>query len=301
MSEEPFSHSQRFQQAITTTITCQTIIKYNSNLSAEQKEEVLREIASTLAFLEKRLEVNATIESSPALLPEKLVDLLDDNLDGGDEVRAEPDWPAREEEKQALSLQNLRRLYHAYLSDRPGRGVDALETRYKSVMEVLDQLQDLAAQGHDATAGDLTAEGLIHRVQGFVTAIYCMFREFAALLSNIVEGKSIDMDTEALNLVQKYPLASLQQQLVRDITPLVSVYSKHRQAQERRGALVDCTRDATAFLIFLQENLEGTLARYKEISAQIKATVSLFNELTSLLMDYEQAVANIMQAPSTSR
>ncbi len=301
MSEEPFSHSQRFQQAITTTITCQTIIKYNSNLSIEQKEEVLREIASTLAFLEKRLEVNANIESSPALLPEKLVDLLDDDLDGGDEVRAEPDWPAREEEEQALSLQNLHRLYHAYLSDRPGRGVAALETRYKSVMEVLDQLQDLAAQGHDATAGDLTAEGLIHRVQGFVTAVYCMFREFAALLSNIVEGKSIDTDTEALDLVQKYPLASLQQQLVRDITPLVSVYSKHRQAQARRGTLVDCTRDATAFLIFLQENLEGTFARYKEISAQIKATVCLFNELTSLLMDYEQAVANIMQAPSTLR
>lgn len=295
MSEDLFSHSQLFQQAIATTITCRTIIKYNSNLSDEQKAEILREVEATLAFLEKRLEVNATLEGNQALVPDKLGDLLIGGIGGEREGYGESRAPVCAQEGLQLSLHNLHKLYYTYLSNKPGRGIAALETRYRTVMGALDQLQE-----YTGPARDPDLDELLHRVRGFVTAVYCMFREFALLLSNIVEGKSIDMDTEALALLRNDPLALLQQQPVRDVTPLISAYSKHLQLHERRGALIDCTREATAFLIFLEESLGQTFARREEIALQIKTTTALLNELASLLMDYEQAMGNIIQAPSAS-
>lgn len=304
MLEEPFNHTQAFQQAIATTITCRTIIKYNSNLSAEQQAEILAEIENTLAFLSKRPEVNASIETSTTPSPEKLADLVTTRVSKEEERDEEPlemQRPTTDQEKLDVSLQQLYKLYRAYLSHEPGKGVAALETRYRTVMGVLDQLQELVELRHDATAGDLTVEGLLSRVRGFVTAVYCMFREFAVLLTKIAEGRNIDMDTEALALLQKYPLETeRQQQLVRDITPLIYVYKKHLRLQERRGTLYDSAGDTTAFLIFLPECLEQTFARRKEVAEQIKSTVGLFNELTGLLLDYEVAVANIMQSPSRS-
>lgn len=300
MLEEPRNHAQFLQQAIATTITCRTIIKYNSNLSPEQKEEILQEIEGTLTFLEERLAMHATLECSPTLSPDQLADLLAEPTEAEEREPSVQATAAMEKEELTLPMQSLYRLYHAYLSNRSGKGIAALETRYKNVMSTLDQLQELAGRDLTTTAGDITVEELILGIQGFVTSIYYMFREFAALFAHIVEGKNIDIDTEAMELIQKYPQTSSPQLLMRDITPLLDVYSRHRQLQERRGALADCVADAAAFLTFLQEHLNGTTDRHEEIKAQLKVTISLFHELTGLLMDYEQAMINIIQAPSTS-
>lgn len=311
MQEDTFNHTQAFQQAIATTVTCRTLIKFNSNLDATQKEEILQEIEATLAFLNRRLEINASIESNTNLSPEKLADLLigDEMADEADEILLEVP-AARQKEEHELSLHHLHRLYRIYLSNEPGKGVAALETRYRSVMGVLDQLQELLEARHDSTlrdlltnnllANDLSASDLLVRVRGFVTALYCMFREFAALFAKIIEGQSLDVDTEAMALLQEYPHEATQQ-LVRDITPLMHVYDRQRQSQQHKGSLRESARDATAFLIFLQECLGETFARRQEIVGQIKNTASLLNELITLLTDYELAVTSIMQAPSKSR
>ncbi|HEX7735980.1 MAG TPA: hypothetical protein VF458_14035 [Ktedonobacteraceae bacterium] len=310
MQEDAFNHTQAFQQAIATTITCRTLIRYNSNLGTAQKEEILQEIEATLAFLNKRMEVNASIESSSALSPEKLADLLI-----GDETVYEEDelpgaLPARQKEEYELSIHHLHRLYRIYLSNEPGKGIAALETRYRAVMGVLDQLQEVVETRHDNTmrdllannllANDLTASDLLIRIRGFVTALYCMFREFAALFSKAIEGQSLDIDTEAMVLPQESP-REVAQQVVRDITPLMYVYNKQHQFQQRQGSLRESAHDATAFLIFLQECLGETFAKRQEVVAQIKNTASLLNELVTLLTDYELAVTSIMQSPSKSR
>jgi hypothetical protein len=296
MLEKPFNHSQAFQQAIATTVTCRTLIKYNSNLSNEQKEEILGDIETTLAFLGKRLEMNTSIESNTALSPEKLADLLLSDIEiGGEEKEVAP------QAEHELSLRHLHRLYRTYLSNEPDKGIAALEARYKTVMNLLDRLQELAELRRDATANDLTVDELLSRIRGFVTALYCMFREFASLFSKVIEGQSIDIDTEAMALLQGYPHDEMQQ-LVRDITPLVYLYDKQRQAQQQTGLLRENVRDAQAFLIFLQECLGQTFARRQEIVSQIKSTANLLNELSALLTDYELTVAQIiMQSPSRSR
>lgn len=294
MSEEPFNHTQRFQQAIATTITCRSIIKYNSTLSNEQKAEVLAEIESSLTFLEARLAANATIDSGVALSPQKLVDLLVAEAKGEEDEEQATTFPANEPEPRELALKNLHKLYHAYLSNEPGKGIPALEMRYKTVMGLLDQVQTSTSAA--TNANDPSAERMLHRVRGFVSAIYCMFREFALLLSNIVEGKNIDMDTEALAQLQMYSHEQTKQQVLRDITPLMGVYRTHLQLQEHKGTLTSCARDATAFLIFLEECLGQNFSRRAELIGQLKSITGLLNELARLLTEYEQAMVQISTA-----
>lgn len=299
MSAESSNHTQAFQQAISTTVACRTLIKYNSNLSAEQKEEILSEIETTLTFLNKRLETNASLESDEAFSPEKLANVLI-SAEIEDGMQPAPPLSTTLQEEREISLHHLHRLYRTYLSNEPGKGIADLETRYKAVMSVLDQLQELVAAQHGAAASNLNTDSLFSRVRGFTTALYSMFREFAALITRIIEGQSIDIDTEAMALVQVYPHEA-DSQIVRDITPLLCIYNKQRQLQQQRGSLHESVRDATAFLIFLQECLSQTFARRQDVITQITSTISLFNELIILLTDYELAMENIMQSPSKLR
>jgi hypothetical protein len=298
MSAESLNHTQALQQAITTTVACRTLIKYNSNLSAEQKEEILGEIETTLAFLNKRLEINTNIESSTASLPEKLANLLiSDGME--DEMPPATPLPTTQQREREISLHHLHRLYQTYFRNEPGKGIADLEMRYKTAMHALDQLQELVTAQPDSIASDLNPDGLFSRVRGFTTALYSMFREFAALLTKVIEGQSIDIDTEAMASLQEYS-SKANGPLMRDITPLLSIYYKQRQLQQQRGPLYESARDATAFLIFLQECLEQTFTRRQEVVVQIKGTISLLNELIMLLMDYGLVLENLMQSPSKS-
>ncbi len=291
MLEESSSHSQAFQRAYDTTIECRTLIQYHfqyhSDLSDAQKEELLSKIEAMLAFLSNPQETNAGIGTSSPFSPEKLADLLIYN-GMGDEMLFPDHPPLTPRTEHEISLHQLHKLYHAYLSDEPGKGLALMEARYKTVMVGIDQLQALAELRRDATASDLTIDSLINRVSGFVSESYSIFREFGALFAKALEGQSIDIDTEAM------------QQLVYDITPLKRVYDRQHEFQQRRGPLHESANDATALLIFLQKNLEQTFARRQEIVTQIKSTSTLLDELITLLADYEQAVENIMQSLSKS-
>jgi hypothetical protein len=289
MSTEPLTDSQHIQQAIATTITCRSIIKYSSSLNAEQKDEILAEIENTLAYLETHLTTPAPKESSANLEQEKFSEFLarEQPLK---EVEEQAPAPPLEQELHESSLRELYKLYHVYLSEE--RMIN-LETRYRVVMEVIDQLQEVAGQQHNVTAGDVTTEALLHRIRGFITALYCMLREFALLLFNIVEGKSIETDTEGLALLGKYSFEVSRQEIVRDITPLMLVYTRHLQLQEQRGTLIDCARDATAFFVFLEEALGQDFARRNEVVGQLDNIATLLDALSHLLTDYEQAMSNM--------
>ncbi|MGH2481765.1 MAG: hypothetical protein ACRDHW_19100, partial [Ktedonobacteraceae bacterium] len=259
-----------------------SVIKYNSTLSAEQKAEVLAEIEDALAFLEARLAANASIESGVALSPEKLVNLLANEATGEESLEAL--FPDGAPAQQELALKDLHKLYYAYLSNEPGKGMDALEARYRTVMGLLDQL---------GTGTSTSDERLLHRTRGFISAIYAMFKEFALLFSNVVEGKNIDMDTEALALLHRYSHEQTGQQVLRDITPLMHVYHRHLQLQEHKGTLTSCAREATAFFVFLEGCLGPNFSRRTELIGQLKSITNLLNELARLLAEYEQAMSEM--------
>src|SRR5579859_5098955 len=300
--DETPNHTQRFEQAIATTFACRSIIKYNSSLSEEQKNEMLADLDSTLQFLRERLIANAAIESNSVIPPLQLAELLAASADDQDEEVGEigkaeesaiigADAQARQD-MQELSeplLRNLYKLYHAYLGTRPGKGINALEERYKIAMSILDDVEATIRLQRDTSAGEGN-ESPIYRVRGFISALYSMFHEFAAVLAKLLEGKSIMAETDELTALEKFAAGEMHHPyMLRDVTPLMRVYGAHLQLQQSKGSLVTLVNDATAFFIFLEEKLAVDFARRQEILERLRSVAGLFHDISSLLFEYEQA------------
>jgi hypothetical protein len=307
IDDEPPNHAQGFEQAIATAFACRAVIKYSSTLSEEQKNEILAELDSTLQFLRDRLIANAAIKSNTIIPPLQLAELLAASVDDDEEeeavmesemIGADYATPQEMHELSEPLMHNLYKLYYAYLNTQPGKGINALETRYKIVMSILDDTQAVLRLQRDTSAGE-DSEQLIHRVRGFITALYSMFHEFAAVLAKILEGKDIMAETDELTPLQKFAAEEMhhqqqQQYMLRDITPLMRVYGAHLQFQQRKGSLVNLVNDATAFLIFLEERLGPRLSKRQEIVEQLRVVAELFHDLSSMLSDYEQAFSSVL-------
>lgn len=305
--DEAPNHAQRFEQAIATTFACRNIIKYNSTLSEEQKNEMLADLDATLQFLRERLVANTAIESNSVIPPLQLAELLAasaDDEDDEDEAVGEmgtvegsttigPDAQARQG-KQELSeplMHNLYKLYYAYLTTRPGKGINALEERYKAAMSILDDVETTIRLHRDTSAGE-SDESPIYRVRAFISALYSMFHEFAAVLAELLEGKNIMAETDELTTLQKFAAGeTIHPYMLRDVTPLMRVYGAHLQLQQSKGSLAALVNDATAFFIFLEDKLARDLARRKEIVERLRSVAGLLHDISSLLFEYEQAFA----------
>ncbi len=186
-------------------------------------------------------------------------------------------------------MHNLYKLYHAYLTTRPGKGIHALEVRYKIVMSILDDVEAALRFQHDTSAGE-DNESQTYRVRGFITALYSMFHEFAAVLAELLEGKNIMAETDELTALQKFAAGEIHHQyLLRDITPLMRVYGAHLQLQQSKGSLATLVNDAAAFFIFMEEKLAVDLAKRQELMERLRSVIDLFHDISSLLSDYEQA------------
>jgi hypothetical protein len=309
--DEAPNHTQRFEQAIATAFACRTIIKYNSTLGEEQKNEILADLDSTLQFLRERLIANAAIESNSVIPPLQLADLLAASAEYHEEEEDEEVGELGKVRESAMSgansmapqemrelseplLHNLYKLYHAYLTTRPGKGINALEARYKIVMSILDDVETAIKLQRDTSAGEGN-ESPIYRVRGFITALYSMFHEFAAVLAKLLEGKNIMADTDELTVLQKFATGEIHHQyMLRDMTPLMRVYGAHLQLQQSKGSLPILVNDATAFFIFIQEKLAVDLAKRQEIMERLWSVAELFQDISSLLSDYEQAFSSTL-------
>jgi hypothetical protein len=310
--DEPANHAQQFERAIATAFVCRSVIKYNSTLSEEQKNEILTDLDVTLQFLKDRLIVNAAIESNLVIPPLQLAELLAANAEddeeeelakargtgevGGGEMSGAGSMAHQEMQKLSEPLMhNLYKLYYAYLNNQPGKGIHALETRYKIVMSILDDVEVTIRLQRDTSAGE-NGEQLIYRVRGFITALYSMFHEFAAVLARLLEGKDMMTETDELTPLQKFVAEGThsRQHMLRDITPLMRVYGAHMQLQQRKGSLADRVIDATALLIFVEERLGVELSKRQEIVERLRSVAELLHDLSSLLFDYEQAFSDVL-------
>ena len=308
--DEAPNHAQRFEQAIATAFACRSIIKYNSTLGEEQKNEMLADLDATLQFLRERLVANTAIESNSVIPPLQLAELLAASADDEDDEDEEvgemgtvegsavigSDAQSRQG-KQELSeplMRNLYKLYYAYLTTRPGKGINALEERYKAAMSILDDVETAIRLQRDTSAGEGN-ESPIYRVRGFISALYSMFHEFAAVLAELLEGKNIMAETDELTVLQKFAAGEIHHPyMLRDITPLMRVYGAQMQLQQSKGSLAALVNDATAFFIFIEEKLARDLARRKEIVERLQSVAGLLHDLSSLLFEYERAFATTL-------
>ncbi len=301
--DEAPNHTQRFEQAIATAFACRSIVKYNSTLGEEQKNEILADLDSTLQFLRERLIANAAIESNSVIPPLQLAQLLATSAEDHEEEEDEEVGKVQEsamigadslahQDMRELSeplMHNLYKLYHAYLTTQPGKGIHALEARYKIVMSILDDVEATLRLQRDTSARE-DNDSPIYRVRGFITALYSMFHEFAAVLAELLEGKNIMAETDELTALQKFAAGEIHHQyLLRDITPLMRVYGAHLQLQQSKGSLATLVNDAAAFFIFMEEKLAVDLAKRQELMERLRSVIDLFHDISSLLSDYEQA------------
>jgi hypothetical protein len=289
MSDEALDrHAQQFEHAIATAFACRNIVKYNSTLNETQQNELLTDIDKTVGFLQERLTANKAIETHTLLAQFRQGGLFAEHTLLEATPDSEDDYNRMKEKFDALY-----RMYHFYFDALPGHGTGAFFARFNEVMSTIDQVQRMIEHTADAYFKPSSVEDYLHKVRGYVADMYTVFNEFARALSNALQGLDIYVDTEKQASLQ--PLQGEEKHDSRAITPLINVYEIHRQLNEIIGTVNSRTSEATAFLIFLQDQLSETMSKRDEIVAQINNVAKLLNDLTCRLADYENIASALLR------
>lgn len=300
MPDEPLqSHAQQFERAIATAFTCRSVIKYNSSLSEEQKNELLADIDSTVSFLKDRLIANASIDEARAVIPP---------LQFAGIFSREPQQDKGQEEDEEKRVQKdetfhrLYRIYHTYLHQEHGKSTTVFVARYNEVIATINEIQKIVDGGRHIDINSMHVGDLLERIRGFATDLYMIFAEFAVAISAVLQGKDFIVDTEEHATASTTSPASNEQQAngAFDIAALTHVYKTHQHLNRVKGTIASRVGDATAFLIFLEEKLGTSLDRHDEITAQLRNIARLLGDLSYLLSDYEQATATLLLPDSSA-
>lgn len=281
------NHAQQFERAIATAFTCRSIIKYNSTLSETQINELLANIDETVHFLQQRLTANNVIETNFLFSQPQQFGSFSVGTTPGSNVENDDHTGMKQK------FDSLYKLYHYYFDVRPGHGTDAFITRFNDVMSTIDQVQLLVEKHTDPFSRTPLVEDHLHKVRGYIADMYTVFTEFARATSNALQGQNIYNDTEKQ--------ASLQQSEgeetpgIHDMAPLIKVYKTHQQLNEIMETVASRISDATAFLIFLQDQLSDTLNKRDEVIRQLNNVATLLNELSCRLADYENVVSALLR------
>lgn len=293
--ELPQNHLQQFRQAIATIFTCRSIVKYNSALTEEQRNELLTDIDTTSRFLQDRLVANAAIETKAVLSQLQRTGILstEPSEDGDNDSDNEDNGEAENKENNLQTLRALNRTYQAYLSTKQGSATDTFATRFNEVMAAINEVDRIVERNHDVYPSHIYVEDLLHSVRGFIADLYYSFKEFVNVVSKTLQESHIEIDTEELSSTQRHRQPG--EEGLRDIAPLVGAYQAHQRLNERKGLVANRVSDATLFLVFLEESLGSDLKKSDEFIAQLNEVAKLLDDLYRLLSDYENAVSRLLE------
>lgn len=271
---------QQFDHILTTIFTCRSVVKYNSLLNDEQKNELIVDIDKTLRLLrEQENSLNTTNESSEKLR----------------QVEKSPSPPAQTEngvQDDQGTLQALYRMYQIYIGKQPDQGVESFSTRFNDVMVAVRELQNSIELYRDEY---ILMSKPIDRISSFIADLYSVFVEFTRALSEALKARDIYIDTEELT-VQRDQLEKGKDALCVQhiLSPLMKVYEDHQHLNARMGTIARRVGEATALLEFLEESLGSNLNRREEIVAQLDNASRLLIDLSLLLADYERVAAVLL-------
>jgi hypothetical protein len=292
MPDEPLqSHAQQFERAIATAFTCRSVIKYNSSLSEEQKNELLADIDKTVNFLKDRLIANASIEARSVIPPLQFAGIFsrEQQQDEDEEKKVQMDETFR----------RLYRIYHTYLHGEHGKSSTVFVTRYNEVIVTINEIQKMMDRNRESYTNTMHVSDLLERIRGFATDLYMIFAEFAVAVSTVLQGKDFIVDTEEHATTPTAPEEQQESGTI-DVAPLTHVYETHQHLNKVKGTIASRAGDATAFLIFLEEKLGTSFDRHDEIIAQLRNVARLLGDLAYLLSDYEQATAALLRPDSSA-
>jgi len=287
------SRIAQLEHAVTTVLACLSMIKYNAVLGEEQKKELVGDIDTTLQFLRTSLIAEVTPEKKMAGAQSAFPF---DNMPSQDTVAG----------MHQQTIQALYRVYHTYLTAEQGNTLGSFVVRFHEIMMTIDDVQSIfeSDQGSyelaDTLARHVSAEDHLHRVRGFIADLYYVFMEFVRALARALQVSDAHIDTEEISLGQKHIAENIEEYKVKTLdlprqADLLSIHEMHRQVQAARGMRARHVSDALAFLEFLQERLAKNRKEREEVITQLHAIGSLLNELSQLLIGYEQAVSTLLE------
>src|SRR5450755_1166599 len=271
----PDSQAQGLEQTISTVFACRSVVKYNVALSAEQKDELIAEIDTTLQFLRESLITHASdqvqqprLQFQQALAPVPLPDVAQSE--------------AQRDERSIL--QELYRIYHAYIDTQQSNNIGTFVVRFDAVIGALNEIQHHIERSRGLQ--EPCGEDPLHRVRAFIADLYYMFMELVRTLSNALEGSDVHIDTEEHS--------SMQDMHVTRSTQEEQAASSHQRLNETRDALSSRISDTTAFLIYLEENLAEDAPKRDEVVSHLYKVSILLGDLAYLVSGYEDAVSLVL-------
>ncbi|MDQ2907298.1 MAG: hypothetical protein M3Y81_27640 [Chloroflexota bacterium] len=278
---------QLFEHAMTTVLTCRSIVRYNTPLTDEQKSDLLADIDTAVRFLRERLVANTAIETNmvmPQLLQAGIppagtpqANLSDEDDDTGDE----------------RTLRALYRIYHTYSGKQQGN-TRVLTGRFNEVLAALNEVEGLLEKSQDLEPHHAYATGLLQGVGGFIADLYCLFMEFVRALAGALEGCNVYIDTEEISSMHRHCPENKLPANPGQAPTLVDVYRTHQQLNTAQGTISGSISEAAAFLIFLEEGLESDLDKRDEVVRQLHRIRQLLHDLANLLASYENAMAILL-------
>ena len=291
------SNAQQFEHAIATAFTCRSVIKYNSSLSEEQKNELVADIDTMLKFLRNRAVTHPTAEAHMVFPQSQQVGIGSTNAD-----KAEVKVDEADDKKYKQKLAEVYRISQFYLYSQKGDGTSVFMARFREAMATIDEIQAIATRNRaaDLYPDSKSLEDLLQNVRGLIADVYSLFIEFARAISHALQGSGIYIDTEELSLLHlehtmgQAKQKQRQKQGIRDISPLLKVYKIHMQLDEKKGTIASRIDDATAFLMFLGENLDSDLNKRDTIVAHLNKVARLLNDLSYLLSGYESTISALL-------
>src|SRR5579884_2063355 len=167
----------QFEQAVTTLITCRSVVRHFTILGEAQQKELLTEIDATLQFLRASLLACTVGTPNQSTVPEP-----QQPESGALIVREEDREHAHTEQ---YTLKTLYKMYHTFLSDGRSDTISSFAARFSEAMSLLSAAGRshshsafrIAEQGHrfteacrkrtDSIASAIAQKRMVHFIQSF--------------------------------------------------------------------------------------------------------------------------------------
>jgi hypothetical protein len=274
--------AQRLEQIISTIFACRSVIKYNSVLSGEQKDELIADIDISLHSL--RTDFMNDV-SAQAVQP------LSQFQQAGRMMPIPMAKKAHKDTQAHAALQELYRIYHAYLDTKQSNNINTFVVRFDTVVGALNEVQGLLNNGRNAFVSP--AEDLLHSIRTFIADIYYMFMELVRTLSKVLEGNDVHIDTEKLTSPAQRHRTSAEI-VNQSVASLSETFVEHQRLNKMKGTLSRRVSDSRAFLIFMCESLDENFHRRNEILAHLNSVALLLEDLACVIASYEEGVGLLL-------
>jgi hypothetical protein len=292
-------HSQQFEHIIATVFTCRSIIKYNLTLSSEQKEELFKDIDTSLEALRSYLITPLANTTESASSDSQMVQADITSVSETDALSSEDVSPVLSSEKQVL--QSLYKMYHSYMDEKQSSNISTFMKRFNEVMSTMNEVQEsMQMTSEPLTNRELITLSIEH-MRIFVSDLYSMFTEFIRMLSEILQQSNENLNTEEISFLptnaSQIQMQDVQQEgkdVERDLTVLSQAYTAHKQLDRLKGDLVGRVREVTTFLNFLKKNVANNASGREELITRLNHATNLLDDMSRLLLEYEKAASTLL-------